>query len=126
MKLKQIDPALWVREGDAWGLGPTVYVITEAESGFTKIGIASHPLRRLSALQCGNPHEIILTAVFCGPREDCLRVEKRVLRIFGDDRIRGEWLNVAFSRVIAAVSEHADVVLPIEATHRGRTAYLTA
>jgi hypothetical protein len=99
-KIRKIAPDAWVRQADAWGMGCTVYVIEEPESGFCKIGIAEHPLRRWSGLQCGNPRPIVLRAVYSGTRDDCRAVERAVLVNPDFDMMRGEWLNAPLAEVI--------------------------
>ena len=59
-----------------------LYVIWEAGSDHYKLGIASHPTRRLSALQSGNRRKLSIVAVYHGSSVDCAYFEKAALRYF--------------------------------------------
>lgn len=69
-----------------------VYVVSETGSSYYKIGIASHPRRRLSSLQCGNPRPLELVCAFEGSRANCARAEFIALRFFRA-RSGSEWLS---------------------------------
>ena len=66
-----------------------VYFVQVGEDGPIKIGLASHPGRRLSALQAANPYNLYMRAV-CGGG---IAAERRLHEVFAKDRIRLEWFN---------------------------------
>lgn len=88
--LVQIPQAEWNKATAVWQHGCSLYIVQEGGSPLFKVGIAEHPLRRLSCLQCGNSRELLLRAVFCGDRPSCRAVEGALLSKFR--RLRGEWL----------------------------------
>lgn len=59
-----------------------LYVIQEADDSHFKIGIAGHPVRRLSSLQAGNRRRLSIVAVYEGTKTNCLYVEKVALKFF--------------------------------------------
>jgi hypothetical protein len=59
-----------------------LYVIQEADDSHFKIGVAGHPVRRLSDLQAGNRRRLALVSAYAGSKADCLYVEKVALRFF--------------------------------------------
>lgn len=69
-----------------------LYIIGEDEEHF-KIGIASHPLRRLSALQSGNRRKLTIRAAYGGGSAACAYIEKRALKFF-KAKIGSEWIRV--------------------------------
>jgi hypothetical protein len=100
-----------IREIDDWpGINSpwpsrlhNLYLVQEGEDGAIKVGIAAHPERRLSALQCGNCRSLQLRAVFAGSLRDCREIERVVLNYFGGRRARGEWLIADFADVLRVV-----------------------
>jgi hypothetical protein len=80
--IKKIDVASLPAQQDAQALGCVLYVIEEAGSGHFKIGIAGHPRRRLSGLQCGNFRKLSLVAAYQGSRAHCRKIELVALRFF--------------------------------------------
>lgn len=101
--LVQIPQAEWNKATAVWQHGCSLYIVQEGGSPLFKVGIAEHPLRRLSCLQCGNSRELLLRAVFVGPRRRCRHVERILLTTF--PRIRNEWLRADFSRLIEVASQ---------------------
>lgn len=89
-----------------WDRGYSLYVVQEGEVGPFKIGVASHPFRRLSGLQCGNHRPLNMRALYGGPRSlwvagsvtglraRCRAIEAQVLAHFADERLAGEWIDV--------------------------------
>jgi T5orf172 domain len=77
-----------------------MYIAQEGRAACIKVGIAEHRLRRLSMLQCGNPRQLYLRAVFCGDRQACMDSERRIQKAFRYKRVRGEWLAVDLSEII--------------------------
>jgi len=59
-----------------------LYVLQEAGESHFKIGIATHPARRLSALQGGNRRKLSIVAAYFGTRSDCFYIEQVALRFF--------------------------------------------
>lgn len=90
--IRKIEASDWPRSADVWRHGCSVYLIEEGYPGPVKIGIAEHPIRRLSTHQCGNPRELHLRAVFCGSRKDCALVETAIKIRFRKSILRGEWI----------------------------------
>lgn len=103
-RIRSIKPDFWGNAQDAWTHGCSLYVIQERRKGPVKVGIAEHPIRRLSALQGGNPRSISLRAIFVGSREDCRFVEGAILFRFSGRGLVGEWLDVRLDEVLAEVS----------------------
>jgi hypothetical protein len=106
-RIRTIKPEFWATTQQAWTHGYSVYVVQERRSGPIKIGIASHPLQRLTALQSGNPRKLTLRAVFCGNREDCKAVEKYILQVFSSFSVLGEWLSCDLMTVLNEISKFA-------------------
>ncbi len=102
-RIRTIKPQDWGRVQEPWSLGQTLYVVEEVETGLIKVGIASHPTRRLSALQGGNPRELALRAVYVGSRKECLDVEHALLRVF--PIVRNEWLKADLQAVLKRLSD---------------------
>jgi hypothetical protein len=93
-RIRTIKPDEWVTQNEVWPHGCSLYVITESGSSRTKIGIAEHPLRRLSTLQCGNSRRLVLSAIFTGDRAECRRIERALLSLYIGLNLGGEWLNL--------------------------------
>lgn len=101
-RIRTIKPEFWCRDNDVWRHGPGLYVIREFPTGPVKVGLCSHPRRRLTMLQCGNPRELLLMAVWVGTRAECRAIERATHKEF--PRIRGEWLNAVPDEVIAFIN----------------------
>lgn len=74
-----------------------VYFITDTASRAVKIGLAKNPVKRLQALQVGNPNVLVLMAVIHNVgREKELDIQSRLKH----HHVRGEWfeLNTATRR----------------------------
>lgn len=93
-RIRSIPECDWKLDKDPWGQERSfVYLITEEGGLPTKIGVAGHPVRRLSSLQCGNSRRLILVAVYeCG-RETAIRLERAVMFYFNEKMILGEWID---------------------------------
>lgn len=104
-RLSAIDKSLWARVQDVWPHECALYVVEEQRPGPVKVGIANHPMRRLSSLQNGNPRQLFLRAVFCGPREDCKWVEGAVHFRFAGSCLRGEWLAEPLDAILQEISD---------------------
>ena len=68
----------------------TTYVIREQTDSYLKIGIATHPTRRLCSLQSGNPRKLRFVAVYEGTRTVCHEIEKLAHKYFGVEP-KTEW-----------------------------------
>lgn len=104
-RLEMLQPEKWLRDKDAWTLGCTLYVVEEQHPGPIKVGVAEHPIRRLSSLQCGNPRQLHLRAIYTGLRSNCLWVESAILFRFSGSLLRGEWLAERLSDVLREIDE---------------------
>lgn len=81
-RIKKIDVAALPGQQEAQQPGCILYVIEEAGTSHFKIGIAGHPRRRLSGLQCGNFRKLSLVAAYQGSRSNCREVELVALKFF--------------------------------------------
>jgi hypothetical protein len=81
-RLKKIDVGALPGQQEAQWAGCILYVVEEAGTGHFKIGIAGHPRRRLSGLQCGNFRKLNIVAAYQGARSCCREVELIALRFF--------------------------------------------
>lgn len=102
-RIRTIKPDFWVGQQQAWPFGCALYVVQERRSGPVKVGIANHPIRRVCALQCGNPRRISLRSIYVGQRSDCRFVEGAILFLFSGRSLVGEWLDVPLGEVLAEV-----------------------
>ena len=77
--------------------------------GPIKIGLATHPLGRLHALQTANAEPLKLLGVMSiDPRRmGCRRVEIQVHNRFADGRIRGEWFRACLE-IFQFIELHCD------------------
>lgn len=78
-----------------------VYFVQLGDDGPIKIGRAGEPRKRLSALQVGNPTELVLRDVVPGD----LVLEKALHQRFEPARIRGEWFGAEFLALIRVYAE---------------------
>lgn len=108
-RIRRIEQGEWPTQNEAWIHGPCLYLIREGEDGPIKIGIASHPTRRLGTHQCGNPRRLHLIAVYVGSRDDCRAVEKETLSRFQRRSIRGEWLSVGADAVLEHLARYEEL-----------------
>lgn len=106
-RTRTIKPEEWVRNADAWPHGCSIYLIEEQRPGPVKVGIAEHPIRRLSTLQCGNCRHLYLRAVFAGDRKDCAFVEGAIKFRFMGSILRGEWIAEPLAAVLAELEVFA-------------------
>jgi len=60
--------------------------------GPIKIGVAKNVEKRLSDLQCASPYELsLITKIDCGSRRKAYDLERRLHKMYGYKRMRGEW-----------------------------------
>jgi hypothetical protein len=103
-RIRSIKPEFWRTNQDAWTHARSaLYIIQEKKRGPLKVGIAGHPIRRLSMLQCGNPRKLHLRAVYEGTDEACMFVERWLLEQFEGSRIIGEWIHADLDDVLIAL-----------------------
>lgn len=95
-QITKIDPASLPGMNDVQFDGCCLYVLEECRGNYFKIGIAGHPVRRLSSLQCGNPRRLEIVAAYRGSRAHCKEIEAIALRFFraaaGSEWFRSETL----------------------------------
>ncbi len=103
-RIRSIKPDFWTNQQECWPYEYSLYVIQERRKGPVKVGVATHPFRRLSALQGGNPRELTLRAIFVGTRADCRWIESAIHLRFSDRGIRGEWLGVPCEEILAELA----------------------
>ncbi len=92
VQLKKVPVSELARQNDITRAACYLYVISEIGTGYYKIGIAGHPARRLSGLQCGNHRHLEIVLSYEGSRASCARVEAAALRFFRA-RAGSEWVN---------------------------------
>lgn len=67
-----------------------IYFIRNGDSNLIKVGYCSgDPMKRLQAMQTGNPHQLILI----GYREGDKSMERKIHSWFKANRVRGEWFH---------------------------------
>ena len=94
-RIRSIKPEFWKNEQQSWGFARgNLYLVQEGELGPIKFGVAGHPMRRLSCLQCGNPRPLHLRAVFEGEDIDCVEIEGAAKKYFAEQTVRGEWVEI--------------------------------
>lgn len=107
--IKRVDVAELAKQNEVTKASCYIYVVSEAGTNYYKIGIAGHPTRRLSTLQCGNNRRLELFAVYEGSRGDCARIEGAALRFF--DAPKGsEWVYVDHSHELEKFFSAFEVV----------------
>jgi len=106
--LRRMNPTEWGRNKDIWDKGCSLYVIEEQHPGPVKVGIAEHPIRRLSILQCGNPRALFLRAIYCGTRADCRWIEGAIHFRFSGSILRGEWMSESVATVEAELEQFCE------------------
>jgi hypothetical protein len=84
VKLRRVDLGdLPPIQTAASATGRYVYVMQEAKHEWKfKLGIAGHPLRRLSGLRGGNFRPLRIVAAYRGSDADCAFVERVALKFF--------------------------------------------
>lgn len=70
-----------------------VYLIQSLEDGYYKIGVSQSPIKRLSALQTGNPSELKLIHSF--PSEYANKIEKTLHNQLSHCKKEGEWFDIS-------------------------------
>jgi hypothetical protein len=109
-RIRTIKPEFWRPVSQWWnGHDCHLYLVQEGEHGAIKIGVAAHPTRRLSSLQCGNKRRLHLKAVYGGTRKDCLKVERAVLQFYNGD-IDREWITCDLEGVVRTIGRLAEVI----------------
>lgn len=106
-RIRAVNKPDWGIQQDAWLFGCALYVVQEDQCGPLRVGIAEHPLRRLSTLQCGNPRVLSLRAIYCGSRADCRRIERAITDIWSHTALRGSWLDAELGKVLADIEAEA-------------------
>lgn len=106
--IRRVDASEWGRNKDIWAKGCSLYVIEEQHPGPVKVGIAEHPIRRLSILQCGNPRVLFLRAVYVGTRADCRWIEGAIHFRFSGSILRGEWMSESVATVTAELESFCE------------------
>jgi len=81
-RIARVPSAVWPADNQASPFDCTIYLIHETSSNNAKIGIASHPIRRRSGLQCGNPRRLVIAALYQGTRTDCRVIEREAREHF--------------------------------------------
>jgi hypothetical protein len=99
--------------------GKFLYVMQHGDGGPVKVGMAGSVLGRHKNIQCGNPVEVSICAVFmAGPIG---RIEAAAHRMLAEYNIRGEWFDVSVLEAVEAVQKAAKkvqcLVLPIWESH---------
>jgi|SRR5687768_2950171 len=82
MKMRRLDLSDLPRVQQVQREIRCLYVIQEGDDCWFKIGIAGHPVRRLSSLQAGNRRLLRLVAAYAGTDAECCFFEKVALRYF--------------------------------------------
>jgi hypothetical protein len=96
------------------GIPERLYIIGDTDGRFVKIGIAREPESRLSSLQTGCPHKLIILALFNIPNA---KVERKLHACLSPYRIQGEWFELT-GEVSATIKElylsyYCGMTLPI-------------
>lgn len=75
-----------------------LYLVKQKWTRKYKIGVSKNPNRRLSALQNGNPHDLqmVLTSYTSSP----YTIEKKLKKLFNEQKIKGEWFTFIEEQVI--------------------------
>ena len=71
--------------------GTIIYFIGSLESGTVKIGRSDNPEKRLTELQTGNPHKLVLYGVIENVSQE---LESELHRILDPFRLEGEWFRL--------------------------------
>jgi hypothetical protein len=93
-RLSRLPRSKWVRLNDAWILENCLYLIAEVGDTATKVGIATHPIRRLCSLQSGNPRRLYIYSLYPSRRDVCFVAERHLLSKYSDFSMVGEWLRL--------------------------------
>jgi hypothetical protein len=70
-----------------------VYVVARADGKGCKVGVSSHPKRRLSSLQVSTPEKLTLFHQLRPTAMRAYEIERAALRFLRPFRHRGEWLS---------------------------------
>lgn len=82
-----------------------IYVIAESSSGPCKIGYAKDPIKRLAAIQTGNPRK--LGIVHTVRVHHARIIEGRIHSSLSDRAMSGEWFSISVEVAVAAVTKIA-------------------
>lgn len=93
---EETDQAAQTVEPNGW-----VYVVRSG--GRVKVGISRDVERRLKGFQTAFPEGVELVETFPMPMRQARVVERDVLHVFEERRIRGEWIDAPAEEVVAAV-----------------------
>ena len=88
-------------------IGGSVYVISDGANA-RKIGVARNVKSRLSSLQTGVYHKLLIEASY--PSDDALMVERVAHHLLREKRIRGEWFDVTDKEAISAVQQAIEFI----------------
>lgn len=97
--IKSFDLSRLPTVNEVWPFDSGIYILRE-NGGHAKVGLCTHPMRRLSTLQCGNPRQLFFDAIFLGPRPDCRYIELATFQEFRDRIVRGEWIDAASQDIL--------------------------
>lgn len=89
-----------------------LYVISQAQSDFCKVGITSDVPARIRQLQTGNPEKIIiLRVIVCKDEEQAKALEKAFHERYADFKAQGEWFAVNGIRVLSDINFALELAL---------------
>jgi hypothetical protein len=107
-RIRSIHRNFWRAVNEPWdGARTNLYLVQEGDGGPIKVGIAGHPFRRLSDLQCGNYRRLHMRAIYGGPPGACAQVERYLLKYFGS--VGGEWLQAELDDVLKVLATFEEV-----------------
>lgn len=92
-----------------------VYVITDTQQRFCKIGISDQPDKRLLELQTGCPFPLHIAHQFAATsRHHALAIENAAHRALASDNSSGEWFQVTPTRAYVTIAElmRGNVLIP--------------
>lgn len=93
-----------------------LYFVRSGLTGPVKVGVAGDVVRRLVALQTGNPAPLYLLTCRAFPNPDAYRAEASVHELFARFRLSGEWFEPAPQLLgfIEALSYQDDLPFALE------------
>lgn len=93
-RIRTIKPEAWKLDREVWDHAKSHLYIIQEHDGPIKIGVAGHPIRRLSGLQSGNSRKLNLISVYAGAAADRIAIEIEFGLKFQEKRLVGEWFNM--------------------------------
>jgi Meiotically up-regulated gene 113 len=87
-----------------------VYVISAGEAA-VKVGLATRPAERLSALQTAHYQHLTLFYSIACTAHEAVEVERRAHQILKDKRLSGEWFSVTPEEAKSAVDRAKELIL---------------